>query len=125
MLPPEPLILDMVQTFMAVLEVVQLALEEYMAEEWEEDLEDMAAVLTADLAVALTEVVRHSLARGLEESDLELVDSGLVDTVADVSVLMVTSAHGVRGMLETVAANGRSVRSAVGGAIRRDFVRGN
>ena len=100
----------MVQTFMAVLEVMQLALEEYMAEEWEdlEDLEDMAAVLTADLAAALTEVVRHSLARVFEESD-----SGLVDTVADVSVLMATSA------------NGRSVRSTVGGAIIRDSVRGN
>ena len=98
----------MVQTFMAVLEVMELALEEYMAEEWEEDLEDMAAVLTADLAAALTEVVRHSLARVFEESD-----SGLVDTVADVSVLMSTSA------------NGRSVRSTVGGAIIRDSVRGN
>ena len=49
---------------------------------------------------------------------------GLVDTVADVSVLMATSAHGIRGMLDTVTANGRGVRYAVGGAIRRESVRG-
>ena len=48
-----------------------------------------------------------------------------LDTEADVSVLLAT-AHGVRGRLETVAAaNIRSVVSAVGGARRRDSVRGN
>ena len=54
---------------------------------------------------------------------MDTVDT--VDTEADVSVFMAT-AHGVRGRLETVAAaRRRSAVSAVGGAIRRDSVRGN